>query len=159
MEEKGPLAPGVSAKEIEARLVEIYDRIKVDMESMRQNLENSQKALEKEMAAVRSSIADHDQVIRTYFVRVVETFGVFVGIFAVVGGGDHRHDRRGQLGPGGCDRLLTDNPGRPADHTCGGDRLLAVCRPGACPEDAPDPPGLRPPQYLSNDIKIASSRW
>ncbi len=84
MEEKGPQAPGVSAKEIEARLVETYDRIKVDMESMRQNLENSQKALEKEMAAVRSSIADHDQVIRTYFVRVIETFGVFVGIFAVV---------------------------------------------------------------------------
>jgi hypothetical protein len=84
MEEKGPLAPGVSAKEIEARLVETYDRIKADMESMRQNLENSQKSLEKEMTAVRSSIADHDQVIRTYFVRVIETFGVFVGIFAVV---------------------------------------------------------------------------
>jgi hypothetical protein len=84
MEEKGPQAAGVSAKEIESRLVETYDRIKVDMESMRQNLENSQKSLEKEMTTVRSSIAEHDQVIRTYFVRVIETFGVFVGIFAVV---------------------------------------------------------------------------
>jgi DNA-binding transcriptional ArsR family regulator len=84
LEERGPQAPGVSAKEIEARLVETYDRIKADMESMRQNLENSQKALEKDMATVRSSISDHDQVIRTYFVRVIETFGVFVGIFAVV---------------------------------------------------------------------------
>jgi DNA-binding transcriptional ArsR family regulator len=84
MEEKGQEAPGASAKEIEARLVETYDRIKADMESMRQNVETSQKALEKDMAAVRSSITEHDQVIRTYFVRVIETFGVFVGIFAVV---------------------------------------------------------------------------
>jgi len=29
-------------------------------------------------------IGDHDQVIRTYFIRVIETFGVFVGIFAIV---------------------------------------------------------------------------
>jgi hypothetical protein len=84
LEEKGPATPGVSAKEIESRLVETYDRIKADMESMRQNLETSQKVLEGDMAKVRTSIADHDQVIRTYFVRVIETFGVFVGIFAVV---------------------------------------------------------------------------
>jgi hypothetical protein len=84
LEEKGPAAPEVSAKGIEARLVEMYDRIKADMEAMRQNLENSQKALEGDMAKMRTSIAEHDQVIRTYFVRVIETFGVFVGIFAVV---------------------------------------------------------------------------
>jgi pilus assembly protein TadC len=36
------------------------------------------------MNEMRKRIADHDQVIRTYFVRVIETFGVFVGIFAVV---------------------------------------------------------------------------
>ncbi|MDD1756146.1 MAG: hypothetical protein LUQ39_04855 [Methanomassiliicoccales archaeon] len=74
----------VSAKEIESRLIETYDRIKGDLETMRQNLEASQKALEGEMNGVRTRIADHDQVIRTYFVRVIETFGVFVGIFAVV---------------------------------------------------------------------------
>jgi hypothetical protein len=74
----------VSAKEIESRLIETYDRIKGDLEAMRQNLEASQKALEGEMAEMRKRIADHDQVIRTYFVRVIETFGVFVGIFAVV---------------------------------------------------------------------------
>lgn len=84
LEEKGLAAPEVSAKEIESRLVETYDRIKADMESMRQHLEMSQKALEGDMAKMRASIAEHDQVIRTYFVRVIETFGVFVGIFAVV---------------------------------------------------------------------------
>jgi DNA-binding PadR family transcriptional regulator len=84
MEEKGQETTTASAKEIESRLVETYDRIKADMESMRQNIETSQKALEKDMATVRTSIAEHDQVIRTYFVRVIETFGVFVGIFAVV---------------------------------------------------------------------------
>ncbi|MDD1747632.1 MAG: hypothetical protein LUQ16_07715 [Methanomassiliicoccales archaeon] len=73
-----------SAKEIESRLIETYDRIKGDLETMRQNIEASQKALEGEMAEMRKRIADHDQVIRTYFVRVIETFGVFVGIFAVV---------------------------------------------------------------------------
>jgi len=75
---------GVSAKEVESRLVETYDRIKGDLENMRQNLEASQKALDAEMVEMRKRIADHDQVIRTYFVRVIETFGVFVGIFAVV---------------------------------------------------------------------------
>jgi hypothetical protein len=83
MEEAGVVA-GISPKEIEARLVETYDRIKADMEVMRQNLETSQKALEADMTGMRARIAEHDQVIRTYFVRVIETFGVFVGIFAVV---------------------------------------------------------------------------
>jgi DNA-binding PadR family transcriptional regulator len=82
MEEK-EVKFALPAKEIESRLVETYDRIKADMEQMRQNLETSQKTLEKEMAGVRERIADHDTVIRTYFVRVIETFGVFVGIFAV----------------------------------------------------------------------------
>ena len=78
-------APTVaSAKEIESRLVETYDRIKGDLEGMRQGLEASQKALETDMMKMRERIADHDNVIRTYFVRVIETFGVFVGIFAVV---------------------------------------------------------------------------
>lgn len=83
MEEK-EVRVALPAKEIESRLVETYDRIKADMEQMRLNLENSQKSLEKEMTDVRGRIADHDNVIRTYFVRVIETFGVFVGIFAVV---------------------------------------------------------------------------
>lgn len=74
----------VSAKEIESRLIETYDRIKGDLENMRQNIESSQKALESEMNQMHKQIADHDSVIRTYFVRVIETFGVFVGIFAVV---------------------------------------------------------------------------
>jgi len=82
MEEK-EVRVALPAKEIESRLVETYDRIKADMEQMRLNLENNQKTLEKEMADVRGRIADHDTVIRTYFVRVIETFGVFVGIFAV----------------------------------------------------------------------------
>jgi hypothetical protein len=77
--------PGVVyAKEIESRLIETYDRIKDDMEEMRRGLETSQKSLEHDMDGMRSSISDHDQVIKTYFVRVIETFGIFVGIFAVV---------------------------------------------------------------------------
>jgi hypothetical protein len=83
MEDAG-IMPGVSPKEIESRLIETYDRIKADMESMRQGLESNQKVLENEMTGMRIRITDHDQVIRTYFVRVIETFGVFVGIFAVV---------------------------------------------------------------------------
>lgn len=74
----------VSAKEVESRLVETYDRIKADMEEMRTGIETGQRSLEGEMKDVRKRIADHDQVIRTYFLRVIETFGVFVSIFAVV---------------------------------------------------------------------------
>ena len=37
-----------------------------------------------DMEAMGKRIGDHDQVIRTYFIRVIETFGVFVGIFAIV---------------------------------------------------------------------------
>jgi DNA-binding PadR family transcriptional regulator len=84
LEEKGVRTEVIPPKEIESRLVETYDRIKSDMEEMRQSLETSQKALEKEMEDMRKQIGDHDQVIRTYFIRVIETFGVFVGIFAVV---------------------------------------------------------------------------
>jgi Na+-transporting NADH:ubiquinone oxidoreductase subunit NqrD len=36
------------------------------------------------MEDMRKQIGDHDQVIKTYFIRVIETFGVFVGLFAVV---------------------------------------------------------------------------
>jgi Na+-transporting NADH:ubiquinone oxidoreductase subunit NqrD len=74
----------VMVRELEARLVSTYDKIKVDMEEVRHGLETSQKSLETDMKDMREKIADHDQVIRTYFVRVIETFGVFVGIFAIV---------------------------------------------------------------------------
>jgi DNA gyrase/topoisomerase IV subunit A len=84
LEEKEIKIEAIPAEKIETRLVETYDRIKSDMEGMRQGLETSQKTLELEMTEMRKRIADHDQVIRTYFVRVIETFGVFVGIFAVV---------------------------------------------------------------------------
>ncbi len=84
LEERGVKAEVIPPKEIESRLVETYDRIKSDMEEMRQSLETSQRALDKEMTDMRRQIGDHDQVIKTYFIRVIETFGVFVGIFAVV---------------------------------------------------------------------------
>jgi hypothetical protein len=84
LEEKEIKIEAIPAEKIETRLVETYDRIKSDMEEMRQGLENSQRSLELEMSEMRKKIADHDQVIKTYFVRVIETFGVFVGIFAVV---------------------------------------------------------------------------
>lgn len=84
LEEREVKVEAIPAKEIESRLVETYDRIKSDMEDMKQGLETSQRTLETDMAEMRKRIADHDQVIKTYFVRVIETFGVFVGIFAVV---------------------------------------------------------------------------
>jgi hypothetical protein len=84
LEEKEIKIEAIPAEKIETRLVETYDRIKSDMEEMRQGLETTQRSLESEMSEMRKRIADHDQVIRTYFVRVIETFGVFVGIFAVV---------------------------------------------------------------------------
>jgi len=74
----------VMVRELESRLVGTYDKIKTDMEEVRLGLETSQKSLEKDMTEMHKTIADHDQVIRTYFVRVIETFGVFVGIFAIV---------------------------------------------------------------------------
>lgn len=74
----------VMVRELETRLVGTYDKIKADMEEVRVGLETSQKSLEKDMTEMHKTIADHDQVIRTYFVRVIETFGVFVGIFAIV---------------------------------------------------------------------------
>jgi hypothetical protein len=77
-------AKGISAKDVESRIVETYDRIRADMEEMRQSIETSQKALDADMEDVRRRIAEHDQVIKTYFLRVIETFGVFVSIFAVV---------------------------------------------------------------------------
>lgn len=84
LEEKEVKLEPIPVEKIEARLVETYDRIKSDMEEMKHGLENSQRALESEMSEMRKKIVDHDQVIKTYFVRVIETFGVFVGIFAVV---------------------------------------------------------------------------
>jgi hypothetical protein len=77
-------AKGISAKDVEMRIIETYDRIKADMEEMRLSIETSQRALDADMDDVRQRIAEHDQVIRTYFLRVIETFGVFVSIFAVV---------------------------------------------------------------------------
>ena len=77
-------AKGISAKDVETRIIETYDRIKADMEEMRLSIETSQKALDTDMEDVRQRIAEHDQVIKTYFLRVIETFGVFVSIFAVV---------------------------------------------------------------------------
>ncbi len=84
LEESGAKREGVSAREIETRLIETYDRIKSDMEEMRHGIETSQKTLDSEMKEMRQRIQDHDQVIRTYFLRVIETFGVFVSIFAIV---------------------------------------------------------------------------
>jgi hypothetical protein len=84
LEIAGPKAMVVSPGEIESRLVETYDRIKKDMEGMRQGLETSQRVLNHDMEEMNNRISEHDRVIRTYFVRVIETFGVFVGIFAVV---------------------------------------------------------------------------
>jgi hypothetical protein len=84
LEERTTKKDVVSAREIELRLVETYDRIKSDMEEMRQGIESGQKTMETDMEEMRIRITEHDLVIRTYFLRVIETFGVFVSIFAIV---------------------------------------------------------------------------
>ena len=61
-------------KEIESRLIETYDRIKSDMGEMRQSLEMSRKALDKQMEDMRKQIGGQEQVFKTYFIRVIETF-------------------------------------------------------------------------------------
>jgi hypothetical protein len=70
--------------EMERRLVETYDRIQTDMSAMHDQLDERTTAMNTEMEDMSKRIGDHDQVIRTYFIRVIETFGVFVGIFAIV---------------------------------------------------------------------------
>ena len=70
--------------EMERRMVETYDRIQQDMSAMQGQLDERTAAMNSEMEAMSKRIGDHDQVIRTYFIRVIETFGVFVGIFAIV---------------------------------------------------------------------------
>lgn len=70
--------------EMERRLVETYDRIHHDMSVMQGQLDRRTEAMTANMEAMGKRIGDHDQVIRTYFIRVIETFGVFVGIFAIV---------------------------------------------------------------------------
>ncbi len=70
--------------EMERRLVETYDRIQTDMSKMRSELDERTDKMTSEMEGMSKRIGDHDQVIRTYFIRVIETFGVFVGIFAIV---------------------------------------------------------------------------
>lgn len=70
--------------ELERRMVGTYERVHNDLERMRGEVEERVTTLSKEMMDMEDKIQDHDQVIKTYFVRVIETFGVFVGIFAVV---------------------------------------------------------------------------
>jgi DNA-binding HxlR family transcriptional regulator len=74
----------ISPSEMEARLVSTYDSMKRDVEVIKGRLGEQQKALEKEMADTRKSIAEHDQFLKTYFARIVETIGVFMGIFGIV---------------------------------------------------------------------------
>ena len=55
----------ISPSEMEARLVSSYDTTKRDVEVIKSRLGEQQKALEKEMADTRKSIAEHDQFLKT----------------------------------------------------------------------------------------------
>lgn len=74
----------ISPREIESRLISTYDRMKGDMEVIRQNLEKNHRILEADMSGIRKSMAEHDQFVRTYMVRIVESISMFIGIFAIV---------------------------------------------------------------------------
>lgn len=74
----------ISPREIESKLISTYDSMKAEMEILKQNLENSQKTLDVEMSGLRKGITDHDQFLRTYFVRIIESISTFIGIFGIV---------------------------------------------------------------------------
>ncbi len=77
-------AATISPWEMESKLIATYDSMKTDMEALKKNLERNQRDFEKEMGELRKSIADHDQFLRTYFVRIMESISVFIGIFGIV---------------------------------------------------------------------------
>jgi len=79
-----PSTECITPREIESRLISTYDQMKADMEVVRQNLEQNQKTLETEMSGIRKSMGEHDQFVRTYMVRIVESISMFIGIFAIV---------------------------------------------------------------------------
>jgi hypothetical protein len=82
-----PLTEGagtISPWEMESKLIATYDSMKTDMEALKKNLERSQKEFEKDVSELRKSIADHDQFLRTYFVRIIESISVFIGVFGIV---------------------------------------------------------------------------
>jgi DNA-binding PadR family transcriptional regulator len=74
----------ISPWEMESKLIATYDSMKTDMEALKKNLERNQQVFGKEMGELRKSIADHDQFLRTYFVRIMESISVFIGIFGIV---------------------------------------------------------------------------
>ncbi len=74
----------ISPWEMESKLIATYDSMKTDMEALKKNLERSQKEFEKDVSELRKSIADHDQFLRTYFVRIIESISVFIGVFGIV---------------------------------------------------------------------------
>lgn len=74
----------ISPWEMESKLIATYDSMKTDMEALKKNLERSQKEFEKDVSEIRKSIADHDQFLRTYFVRIIESISVFIGVFGIV---------------------------------------------------------------------------
>jgi hypothetical protein len=77
-------AKTISPWEMESKLIATYDSMKTDMEALKKNLERNQRDFEKEMGELRKSISDHDQFLRTYFVRIMESISVFIGIFGIV---------------------------------------------------------------------------
>jgi DNA-binding PadR family transcriptional regulator len=74
----------ISPREIESRLISTYDSMKGEMESIRRNLEKTQRTLEVEMGGMRKSMTEHDQFLRTYMIRIIESIGMFIGIFGIV---------------------------------------------------------------------------
>ncbi|MDD1772434.1 MAG: hypothetical protein LUQ09_05885 [Methanomassiliicoccales archaeon] len=83
-DQTGGSAEVISPREIESKLISTYDNMKTDMEELRRNLNSTQKELGKVMGELHASISDHDQFLKTYFVRIMESISVFIGIFGIV---------------------------------------------------------------------------
>jgi hypothetical protein len=74
----------VTPREIESKLISTYDNMKADMEDLKRNLQLNQQELGKVMRELHGSISEHDQFLKTYFVRIMESISVFIGIFGIV---------------------------------------------------------------------------
>lgn len=83
-DQPGGLSDMVSPREIESKLIATYDNMKMDMEELKKNLDFNQRELGKIMRELQGSISEHDQFLKTYFVRIMESISVFIGIFGIV---------------------------------------------------------------------------
>jgi len=73
-----------SPEKITSQFYFTYDNIERELDSFVTSFETSRKKITLDMEEMRDQINTHEREIQTHYIRIIETFGVFVGIFAVV---------------------------------------------------------------------------